>query len=85
MFGGTGRIDITPSGSVWMDGMLRAHPSLGVHDRLFARALVLRDGLVDGTGLVTHTFGFDDARQVMQATIDGSQPIVKAVMLPNLR
>ena len=44
MLAGTGRIDITPSGSVWMDGMLRAHPSIGVHDNLFARALVLCEG-----------------------------------------
>jgi len=44
---------------------------------------LLRDGLVDGTALVTHTFGFDDARQVMQANLDGSQPIIKAVMLPH--
>ena len=37
-FAGAGKIDITPQGSVWMDGMLRAHPSEGVHDRLYARA-----------------------------------------------
>jgi neutral ceramidase len=40
-FAGTGKTDITPQGNVWMDGMLRAHQSEGVHDRLFARALVL--------------------------------------------
>ncbi|HID20877.1 MAG TPA: hypothetical protein EYP14_00540 [Planctomycetaceae bacterium] len=44
---------------------------------------LLRDGLVDAEALITHTFGFDQARQVMQAIIDGSQPIVKAVMLPH--
>jgi neutral ceramidase len=41
MFAGVGKIDITPQGNVWMDGMLRAHPSEGIHDRLYARALVL--------------------------------------------
>ncbi|MDP2857060.1 MAG: hypothetical protein Q8P50_03680, partial [Bacillota bacterium] len=41
MRAGAARIDITPSKSIWMDGMLRAHPSEGVHDHLFARALVL--------------------------------------------
>ena len=41
MFAGTAKIDITPNGSVWMDGMIRSHRSTGVHDPLFARALVL--------------------------------------------
>ena len=43
VFAGTGKIDITPQGSIWMDGMLRAHPSEGIHDRLYARALVLNE------------------------------------------
>ncbi|MCX6031544.1 MAG: neutral/alkaline non-lysosomal ceramidase N-terminal domain-containing protein [Chloroflexi bacterium] len=41
---GTGKTDITPKGNVWMDGMIRAHPSVGVHDNLFAQALVLSNG-----------------------------------------
>ncbi|MBN2552005.1 MAG: neutral/alkaline non-lysosomal ceramidase N-terminal domain-containing protein [Spirochaetales bacterium] len=41
MFAGTGKIDITPRGSVWMDGMIRAHRSTGIHDPLHARALYL--------------------------------------------
>lgn len=41
MFAGVGKTDITPQSNIWMDGMLRAHPSEGVHDRLYARALVL--------------------------------------------
>ena len=44
---------------------------------------ILKDGLVDAKVLVTHTFRFDNAREVMTAIVDGSQPIVKAVMLPN--
>jgi L-iditol 2-dehydrogenase len=44
---------------------------------------LLRDGLIDGRALVTHTFGFAEAKAVMGAVIDGSQPIIKAVMLPN--
>lgn len=35
------KIDITPAASVWMDGMPREHRSEGVHDPVFARALVL--------------------------------------------
>ena len=41
MYAGAAKIDITPSGPVWMDGMLRAHQSEGVHDPLYVRALVL--------------------------------------------
>jgi L-iditol 2-dehydrogenase len=44
---------------------------------------VLREGLVDASALVTHTFGFDETRQIMESIIDGTQPIVKAVMLPH--
>ncbi len=43
MFAGAAKTDITPQTPVWMDGMLRAHPSTGVHDPLFARALVLSE------------------------------------------
>ena len=41
MLAGAARIDITPIVPVGMDGMIRAHGSLGVHDPLFARCLVL--------------------------------------------
>jgi hypothetical protein len=41
MKAGAARIDITPTKSIWMDGMLRAHPSEGVHDPIFACALVM--------------------------------------------
>ena len=44
MLAGTGKIDITPQNNIWMDGMLHAHPSEGVHDALYARALVLCEG-----------------------------------------
>lgn len=41
MRAGAARIDITPTRNIWMDGMLRAHPSEGVHDPIFASALVM--------------------------------------------
>jgi L-iditol 2-dehydrogenase len=44
---------------------------------------LLRDGLVDAQALITHTFGFARARETMQGIIDGSEPIIKAVMLPH--
>ena len=44
---------------------------------------LLRDGLVDASKVVTHTFGFADAVSTLTANVDGSLPIIKAVMLPN--
>jgi L-iditol 2-dehydrogenase len=44
---------------------------------------LLKDGLVDGNAIVTHTFGFDGAKEMLSAIIDGSKPVIKAVMLPN--
>ena len=41
MRAGVARIDITPTEGIWMEGMLRAHRSEGVHDPIFAKALVL--------------------------------------------
>lgn len=42
---------------------------------------LLRDGLVDASAIVSHTFGYDQTRDTMQAIIDGTQPIIKAVMV----
>ena len=41
MRAGIARIDITPTESIRMEGMLRAHRSEGVHDPIMAKALVL--------------------------------------------
>jgi L-iditol 2-dehydrogenase len=42
---------------------------------------LLREGLVDASLLVSHTFGFDQAKETLGAIIEGSQPIIKAVMV----
>jgi threonine dehydrogenase-like Zn-dependent dehydrogenase len=44
---------------------------------------LLRDGLVDASAIITHKFGFDEAKQTFAAIIEGTEPIIKAVMLPN--
>lgn len=41
LYAGAEKVDVTPEGPVWMDGMIRASRSEGVHDRLHARALVV--------------------------------------------
>jgi hypothetical protein len=49
---GAARVDITPGRPVYMDGMLREHRSVGVHDRLHARALVMANGAAAADSLV---------------------------------
>ncbi len=44
---------------------------------------LLKDGVIDADALINHTFGFADAKETFRAIVDGSMPIVKAVMLPN--
>ncbi len=43
---------------------------------------LLRDGLVDAKALITHSFGFKETKGIMEAVIDGSKPVIKAVMVP---
>lgn len=44
---------------------------------------LLREGLINAPALVTQTFKFDEAPALFRAALDGSAPIIKAVMLPN--
>lgn len=41
LLAGVSKVDITPEIGGWMDGMPRSHGSEGIHDPLFARALVI--------------------------------------------
>jgi L-iditol 2-dehydrogenase len=80
-FGGQGAVELDINDLIFRKITLRptfAEPAMNfpVSNRL------LREGLVDAGALVTHTFGFSNAKEIMGAVIDGSQPIVKAVMLP---
>jgi len=43
---------------------------------------LLSDGLVDAKALITHIFGFKETKGIMEAVIEGSKPVVKAVMVP---
>ena len=81
-FGGKNVIELDVNDMIFRKITLRptfAEPALNfpISNRL------LRDGLVDAKALATHTFGFDNAKEMMAAVVDGSQPIVKAVMLPS--
>ncbi len=44
---------------------------------------LLKEGLIDARMLITHTFRFDNAKETMRGIVEGNQPIIKAVMLPN--
>ncbi|MCU0508120.1 MAG: alcohol dehydrogenase catalytic domain-containing protein [Anaerolineae bacterium] len=81
-FGGESTIEVDVNDLIFRKIQLRpafAEPAINfpISNRL------LRDGLVDGKALVTHTFGFDQACETFKAVIDGSEPVIKAVMLPN--
>ena len=81
-FGGKNVINLDINDMIFRKITLRptfAEPAINfpVSNRL------LRDGLIDANELITHTFGFDGAKETMGAIIDGSKPIIKAVMLPN--
>lgn len=80
-FGGKNVIDLDVNDMIFRKITLRptfAEPAINfpISNRL------LKEGLVDAETLVTHTFGFDQAKEIMTAIVDGSQPIIKAVMVP---
>jgi len=81
-FGGKNKIEVDVNDMIFRKITLRptfAEPAINfpIANRL------LKDGLVDAGKLISHTFGFDRARDVMRAIVDGSEPIIKAVMLPH--
>ena len=43
---------------------------------------LLREGLVDAKKLITHTFSFENTKTTFESVINGSEPVIKAVMLP---
>ncbi len=81
-FGGDSVIDLDINDIIFRKITLRptfAEPAINfpISNRL------LKDGIIEGSELVTHTFGFDKIKDSLQAIIDGTQPIIKAVMLPH--
>ena len=81
-FGGKNKIEVDINDLIFRKITLRptfAEPAINfpVANRL------LKDGLVDAGTLISHTFGFDRAASVMRSIVDGSEPIIKAVMLPH--
>lgn len=75
MFAGVGWTDITPKYDVLMEGMIREHKSEGVHDRIYARSLILsndaevRDCVVI-VSLDVCVIGTDTVRRAKKAIYD---------------
>ena len=61
----------------------RLADNLKLADYSVLPVILLQEGLVDAKAIVSHTFGLGEARAVMQAVVDGSRPIIKAVALPH--
>jgi neutral ceramidase len=80
MRAGAARIDITPTRPVNMDGMLRAHPSVGVHDPIFACALVMSNDadLNHGCAIVSA----DVCRLVAPVTMAVRSTVAASVGIP---
>lgn len=72
MKAGASKVDITPAGPVWLDGMIRTGRSTGCHDPIFAKALALSpDGTPGGTFVIVSvdicTLGTADSREARAA------------------
>jgi L-iditol 2-dehydrogenase len=81
-FGGQSVIEVDVNDLIFRKIQLRpAFAEPAIHFPVSNR--LLRDGMINAAALVTHTFGFDRACETMSAVVDGSQPVIKAVMLPN--
>ena len=81
-FGGQSVIEVDINDLIFNKITLRpAFAEPAIHFPLSNR--LLKEGLVDASKLITHTFDFEGAKSIMQAVIDGSEPIVKAVMQPH--
>jgi threonine dehydrogenase-like Zn-dependent dehydrogenase len=79
-FGGKSSIQIDINDLVFRKITLKptfAEPAINfpVSNRL------LRDGLVDARALISHTFSLEDARSLMTSAVEGTEPVIKAVMV----
>ena len=81
-FGGKSKISLDVNDMIFRKISLRptfAEPAINFPLSLH----LLRAGLVDPRLIVSHTCGFDKAKEIMGAIVHGSLPIIKAVIEPN--
>lgn len=80
-FGGLNTVEVDINHLIFNKITLR--PVFGEPALNFGRSIeLLKAGLIPTGDLITHTFGLRDARRVLQAMADGTEPVIKAVMLP---
>ncbi len=81
-FGGKNKIEVDINDLIFRKISLR--PSFAEPAINFPVSLrLLKDGLVDGAKLASHTFGFENAKAMLAGIVNGTQPAIKAVMLPH--
>jgi len=81
-FGGKNLVDLDVNDMIFRKITLRptfAEPAINFP---FSSRLI-GEGMIDAGLITSHTFGFENAGKTMEAIIDGTQPIIKAVMLPH--
>ncbi|HEY3298146.1 MAG TPA: alcohol dehydrogenase catalytic domain-containing protein [Armatimonadota bacterium] len=81
-FGGKNVIDLDVNDMIFRKITLRptfAEPAINfpVSNRL------LKEGLIDAGLVINKTFGFSEAKSVMAGIVEGTDPTIKAVMLPD--
>jgi len=81
-FGGKSTVPIDINDLVFRKISLRptfAEPAIN-----FPLALrLLREGQIEAKSMVTHTFRMEEAKSIFQAIVEGSKPIIKAVLVPH--
>lgn len=81
-FGGQNKIEVDINHLIFNKITLR--PVFGEPALNFHRSIeLLKAGLIPTGDLITHTFGPRDARRVLQAMVDGTEPVIKAIVLPH--
>ena len=81
-FGGKNKIELDVNDLIFRKITLRptfAEPAINFP----VSCRLLRDNLIDGRKLITHTFGFNETRNIFKGIIEANLPVVKAVMLPH--
>lgn len=81
-FGGKNKIEVDINDLIFRKITLRptfAEPAINFP----VSCRLLRDKLIDGQKLITHTFNFGNARNIFKGIVEGNLPIVKAVMHPH--
>lgn len=81
-FGGKSKISIDINDLIF--NKIRLIPTFAEPAINFSASInLLKKGLIPVKDLITHTYGFNDAKKAMEAIINGTEPIIKGVVLPN--